>query len=524
MQSKIKWEEKPIMWRVGCTVLAGIAAMAVTTAQPAMAGKSNDTLVWATDREIAVIDPYYNNTRELVVMGHLGWDALLFRDIKTGEFKPLLATGYKWVDNLTLEFDLRKGVKFHDGSDFDADDVVYTVNHVSNKDNGVLSYKNVKWMKNAEKLGSHKVRINLHKPFPAALAFLSNVVFIMPSGHYDGAPTKADGKKDFGTVKAVGTGPYAFVEVKAGEYVQWKKNDNYFAGSPKGAPQIGNVRFRTIKEMNTQIAELLTGGLDWIWDVPKDQAERLSAKGSVTVENAKTMRVSYLAFDVDGSSNTKVFMNKKVRMAVAHAINRESITKNLVGPASVVIPSACHPDQFGCAQDVPKWDYNPEKAKKLLAEAGYPDGFEFDIYAYRQREYTEAVIGDLAKVGIKAKLSFLQYRALRDLVWKGKTPINHMTWGSNSIPDVSAITSHFFSGGRDDPANDPEVAKAIAEGDSSTDPKQREAAYKRALTKISGELYWLPMFTYAKYYVFSKELDFKTTPDEIPRFYTAKWN
>ena len=148
-----EWEEIPNMWRVGYTVLAGIAAMAVTTVQPAMAGKSNDTLVWATDREIAVIDPYYNNTRELVVMGHLGWDALLFRDIDTGEFKPLLATGYKWVDNLTLEFDLRKGVKFHDGSDFDAEDVVYTINHVSKKENGVLSYKNVKWMKNAEKLG-----------------------------------------------------------------------------------------------------------------------------------------------------------------------------------------------------------------------------------------------------------------------------------------------------------------------------------------------------------------------------------
>ncbi|HDO51512.1 MAG TPA: ABC transporter substrate-binding protein, partial [Rhizobiales bacterium] len=239
--------------------------------------------------------------------------------------------------------------------------------------------------------------------------------------------------------------------------------------------------------------------------------------------NAKTMRVSYLAFDVDGSSGQDFFTKKKVRMAVAHAINRESITKNLVGPASVVIPSACHPDQFGCAQDVPKWDYDPAKAKKLLAEAGYPNGFEFDIYAYRQREYTEAVIGDLAKVGIKAKLTYLQYRALRDLVWKGKTPINHMTWGSNSIPDVSAITSNFFSGGRDDPAKDPEVIKAIEEGDTSTDPAARKAAYKRALTKISAELYWLPMFTYAKYYVYSKDLDFKTTPDEIPRFYTAKW-
>ncbi len=504
--------------------MAGAVATAIGLAiSPAQAGKSNDTLAWATDREVAVVDPYYNNTRELVVMGQLGWDGLLYRDLKTGEFKPLLATKWEWDGNKRLVAELRKGVKFHDGSDFDAEDVVYTINHVSNKDNGVLTYKNVSWMKNAEKLGSHKVAINLHKPFPAALAYLSNVVFIMPSGHYDSAPTKADGKKDFAAVKAVGTGPYQFVEVKAGEYVQWKKNGNYFKGSPKGEPQIGNIRFRTIKEMNTQIAELLTGGLDWIWDVPKDQAERLKDGGKVTVENAKTMRVSYMAFDVHGKSGQEFFKNKKVREAVAHAVNRGSITKNLVGPASVVIPSACHPDQFGCAQDVPKWSYDPEKAKALLKEAGYPNGFEFDIYAYRQREYTEAVIGDLAKVGIKAKLNFMQYRALRDLVWKGKTPVNHMTWGSNSIPDVSAITSHFFSGGRDDPAKDPEVIKALAEGDTATDPKVREAAYKKALTKISGELYWLPMFTYAKYYAWGSDLDFKTTPDEIPRFYTAKW-
>jgi len=504
--------------------LAAIIAAAISwNAGDAFAGKANDTLVWTTTREAAVADPYYNNTRELVVMGHMAWDALLYRDIDTGEFKPLLATSWKWVDNVTLDVEIRKGVKFHDGSDLDAADVAYTINHTSNKENGVLSHKNVAWMKNAEVTGSHSVRIHLHKPFPAALAFLSNVVFIMPSGHYDSAPTRADGKKDYGVVKPVGTGPYMITEVKAGEYIMMKKNANYFDGSPKGKPQIGNIKFRTIKEMNTQIAELLTGGVDWIWDVPKDQAERLADQGTVTVENAKTMRVSYLAFDVDGSSSTKVFMDKKVRMAVAHAINRESITKNLVGPASAVIPSACHPDQFGCAQDVMKWEYNPEKSKALLKEAGLEGGFEFDIYAYRQREFTEAVIGDLAKVGIKAKLNFMQYRALRDLVWKGKTPINHMTWGSNSIPDVSAITSHFFSGGRDDPANDPATAKALAEGDTSTDPAAREAAYKKALSIISSELYWLPMFTYAKYYAFSKELDFKTTPDEIPRFYSAKW-
>jgi peptide/nickel transport system substrate-binding protein len=506
-----------ILPAVALAITAGIAS------GPAFAGKADDTLNWATDREVAVIDPYYNNTRELVVMGHLGWDTLLFRNLDTGEYEPLLATGWEWIDNVTMELELREGVVFHDGTSFGSEDVVYTVNHVAAEDSGVLTPANVNWMASAEALGPYKVRLNLSKPFPAGLAYLAGAVFMVPEGHYDNAPAGADGKKDYGAVAPVGTGPYKFAEVKAGEYVLWAKNENYMTGTAKGTPSIGNIRFRTIKESNTQIAEILTGGLDWIWDVPKEQAERLNDMGTVTVENAKTMRVSYMAFDVDGDSGQTFFTDQRVRAAVAHAINRESIARNLVGPASVVINSACHPDQFGCTQDVTKWDYDPAKAKALLAEAGYPDGFEFDIYAYRQREFTEAVIGDLANVGIKANLTFLQYRALRDLVWKGTTPINHMTWGSNSIPDVSAITSHFFSGGRDDPAKDPEVIAWLAEGDSSTDPAAREAAYKKALERISAEVYWLPMFTYAKYYVYAKDLDFKTTSDEIPRFYAAKW-
>jgi len=511
------------MIRKFLTTSALVVAATMAAAPDVQAGKSNDTLVWSTTRESAVADPYYNNTRELVIIGNTVWDGLLFRDLDSGDYKPLLATSYKWADNKTIDFNLRDDVVFHDGSKFGPEDVVYTVNHVSNKDNGVLTFKNVSWMKSAEKTGPNSVRIHLHEPFPAALAYFAQAIFIMPEGHYDSAPVKADGKKDYGAVKPVGTGPYKITKVIAGDRIEMVKNDAYMKNGPKGTPSIGNLTFRTIKEMNTQIAELLTGGIDWIWDVPKDQAEKLGGMPAVTVENAKTMRVSYMAFDVDGSSGVKYFMDKKVRMAVAHAINRESIVKNMVGPASIVINSACHPDQFACTQDVTKWDYDPAKSKKLLAEAGYPNGFAFDIYAYRQREFTEAVIGDLANVGIKANLKFMQYRALRDLVWKGTTPINHMTWGSNSIPDASAITSHFFSGGRDDPAKDPEVIAALKVADTSTDPAVRKANYKKALAKISGELYWLPMFTYAKYYAFSKDLDFKTTPDEIPRFYTAKW-
>ncbi len=501
--------------------LAVVASMAMTPV--VQAGKSNDTLAWSTNREVAVADPYYNNTRELVIIGNSVWDGLLFRDLKSGEFKPLLATSYKWIDNTTIDFNLRSDVVFHDGSKFGPEDVVYTVKHVSNKDNGVLSFKNVSWMKSAEKTGANSVRIHLHEPFPAALAYFAQAIFIVPEGHYDSAPKKPDGKKDYSAVNSVGTGPYKIVNVVAGDRIEMVRNENYMKNGPKGTAKIGKLTFRTIKEMNTQIAELLTGGLDWIWDVPKDQAEKLGGMPAVTVENAKTMRISYIAFDVDGDSATKQFMDKKVRMAFAHAINRKSLVKNLVGSASVVLNSACHPDQFACTQDVPTWSYDPALSKKLLAEAGYPKGFEFDIYAYRQREFTEAVIGDLANVGLKANLKFMQYRALRDLAWKGTTAVHHMTWGSNSIPDTSASTSHFFTGGRDDPAKDPEVIAALKIADTSTDPAVRKAQYKKALTKISSELYWLPMFTYAKYYAFSKDLNFITTPDEIPRFYTASW-
>jgi peptide/nickel transport system substrate-binding protein len=498
-----------------------LAALLATATMSSFAGKADDTLNWATDKEVALVDPYYNNARELLIMGHMGWDTLVLYNNASGEFDPLLAKSWKWKSNTIVEFDLREDVTFHDGSKLDADDVVYTINFVANKDNGIpMSFS---WIKNATKLGQYKVSVELEAPYPNGMAYFANEVSIVPDKHYDKAPLGADGKKDYGQIKPMGSGPYKVSETKAGQYILWVKNDNYLKGGPKGTPSIGKIKFRSIKEGNTQLAELMTGGLDWIWDVPKEQALRLKDSGAVTVQNEKTLRNSYLSFDIHGNSGQKFFMDKRVRAAVAHAINRKSIAENLVGPASVVTHSACHPDQFGCTQDVTRWDYDPAKSKKLLAEAGYPNGFEFDLYAYREREFAEAVIGDLANVGIRAKLNYLQYSKLLEVVRQGKTPINMMTWGSSSIPDVAAILPQFFSGGPDDLAKDPRTAAAIQRGDSSVEPAERKKAYAEALQIISSELYWLPMFSYTKYYAFSKDLDFKPSSDEIPRFFSAKW-
>jgi peptide/nickel transport system substrate-binding protein len=108
-------------------------------------------------------------------------------------------------------------------------------------------------------------------------------------------------------------------------------------------------------------------------------------------------------------------------------------------------------------------------------------------------------------------------------VHKGRTPIAHGTWGSNSVPDVSAITAHFFSQGPDDLTKDPEVTRLIGEADSLTDPDKRKAAWHTVLSRIAAEAYWVPLFTYAKYYAYSRDLEFTPTADEIPQFFAAKW-
>ena len=503
--------------------LAGVFVALALASAPVEAGKKDDTLVWATDRDNPIADPFFLNTRELVVIGHQAWDTLVIIDPKSGDIKPLLATKWAWVNPTTLEMELRKDVKFHSGQPLDADDVAYTLNFVSNKENAISNYALLAFIKSADKVDPYKVRINLHNPFPPALANLAGLGFILQKGHYDKAPVKPDGKKDFGAVPPNGTGPYRIAEVKPGQSILMVKNPDYFKGGYKGEPAIGKILYRTIKDSNTRAAELMTGAIDWIWDVPKDQAERLTANPALVVENAKTLRVSYLQFDAHGVSGQKFFTDKRVRQAVAHAINRELLTKNLVGPASVVAHSPCHPDQFGCSQKVTQYPYDPAKAKALLKEAGFPDGFEFDLFAYRDREFTEAVIGDLAKVGLRPKLTYQQFTAFLEATRKGRTPLAHGTWGSNSIPDVSAMTAHFFLHGPDDLTKDPEVKKLIDAADSQLDPEARRVAWQKVLDRIAEECFWVPLFTYAKYYAFSKDLAFVPTSDEIPQFYAAKW-
>ncbi len=495
-----------------------VAACMILSPIPAGAGPADDTLNIAWGPELATLDRYFNTAREGVIVGRLVWDALLYKNPETLQFEPLLAESYTFVDETTMEFDLRRGITFHNGEPFDADDVVYTLKFVSNPDNKVLTQRNVNWIADVVKIDQYKVRLIMKKPTPIALEFLAGPLLIYPNEYYASAGPDGMG------MQPVGTGPYKVADFKPGESIEFVRNDGYFAASPKGRPTIGKIRQRTIPDNNTQIAELLSGTVDWIWKVAADQAKRLNERDNINVVNEQTLRIGYLSFDSSNrTGNDSPVNDVRVRKAIAHAIDRDAIVSQLIGGSSEVVHAACHPQQFGCEQAVARYEYDPARARELLAEAGYPDGFTIDFHAYRNRVYAEAIMGYLEEVGIKPNLVYLKYAALRDQVYDGTIDFNFMTWGSYSFHDVSAITSHFFKATKDDYARDDALISALTKGDGSVDRGERASAYSQALKSIADNAYWLPLFTYNVNYAFSNDLDFKPDADEIPRFFRAKW-
>lgn len=493
------------------------ATLLASVAMPAVADKASGTLNVAFTKELENIDSYFNSSREGVVMQRAVWDGLIYRNPETNEYVGNLATSWEWIDDTTLEFKLREGVTFHNGEPFNADDVVFTVNFVAKEENGVKTQRNVNWMESAEKVDDYTVRIKLKKKFPAAIEFLSGPVSMYPNEYYAEVGPSGMG------LKPVGTGPYKVTEVVPGQHFKLEANSAYH-DSPKGQPEIANIDIRTIPDVNTQMAELFSGSLDLIWQVPADQANKLGQMGQFTVANESTMRVGYLQMDSAGRSGDNPFTNKLVRQAVNYAINRQELVDALLQGSSKVVYTPCFPSQFGCEQDVTKYEFNPEKAKELLAEAGYPDGFEIAFYAYRDRQYAEAIASYLNNVGIKTDFKMLQYSALRELNMDGKVALSFQTWGSYSINDASAMVSQFFKHGSLDSTRDDEVRDWLDVADSSTDPDERIAYYSKAINKITGEAFWAPMFTYNTNYVFTDQVSYAPTPDEVLRFVDMTWN
>ena len=506
--------------RTGLLQAITLGLATTVAAATAQAGKSDDSLVvaWGNTGPIENVDNYFNTNRTGIWFSRMVWDQLIYREPKTFEYKPLLATAWEQTSDTSWRFTLREGVKFHNGEAFDADDVVYTLNWIADEANGVKVQRNVNWIDRAEKVDQYTVDLHMKKPFPQAFEFLSGPITIYPNEYYAEVGPEGMGKAP------VGTGPMKVTAVKSAEEYTFERNADYTWDSPKGEAKVSKIVVREIADVQTQVAELLAGGIDFTADITADHVNQFASVPGFKSLQAGTMRTGYVGFDAAGRSGFEPTTKLAVRQAMAMAIDRQALVDNLIRGDARVIHTPCFPTQFGCnAEAATQWPHDLEKAKALMAEAGYPDGFEIEFYTFRPADWAEAIMGDLAKIGIRAKLTKMPYFSLRDLQWEGKTPMFLMDWGSYSINDMSAITSHFFKKGKDDFAMDDEVAAWLEAGDTNMDTAVREENYAKAIAKITEEVYWLPMFNHVRNYAYNEELNFTPYQDEIPRFWQYGW-
>ncbi|MDQ8731613.1 ABC transporter substrate-binding protein [Bradyrhizobium sp. LHD-71] len=507
------------MRRVNFAAAIALAFALVAQAGPASAQKSSDTLRIVFRDAVPNVDPYYNSQRTGLILAHTAWDTLVYRDPETFDLKPLLATEWKLVDDTTLDFTLRQGVKFHDGSPFSADDVVYTINLVSSPDSKVSTPSNYNWIEKAEKTGDYSVRVKLKRPTPAALEFFALVVHIYPKAYREKVGPEGYAKAP------VGAGPYKITKLESSASVEFERFDGYY-DSPKGKPAIKKLVVRFVTDAATELTELLSQRADWIWNLNPDQFDNVNKVPFLQAVRQESMRIGYLSMDAAGRTGPEnPLTNLKVRQAIWHAIDRQAIADKLVTGGSRVPLAPCFPTQFGCdGEAAVKYDYNPAKAKALLAEAGFPNGFEVELVTYVLPQWAASAQSYLQAVGIKAKISQLQVAAAIQRAQKGENPLYFASWGSYSVNDVSAILPNYFAGGNEDYSRDPELIKLVQEGGSTNDPAARKKAYAKAIKRVTEQAYWMPMPTYVTTYGFSKTLSFKPYPDELPRFFLAKWN
>jgi peptide/nickel transport system substrate-binding protein len=498
--------------------VAWLIALLLIWALPAGAQKGEDTLRITWRDAVVDLDPYYNAQRTGFVLAHHVWDGLVDRDPETFQIKPLLARSYRWASDTTLEFELRQGVTFHNGDSFTADDVVYTVNTVI-ADKRVAVPTNYTYLAGAEKIDDYHVRVKLRRPFPAAIEFLAMVLPIWPKAYREQV-----GEEEYARAP-IGTGPYRITRVVGPNEIDLERFDRYFADSPKGRPAIEKLRIRQVADATSELADLLSGRADWIWQYNPDQFETIDRVPTLQALRAESMRIGYLSLDAAGRSGANnPLTQEKVRQAIFYAIDRQTIARQLGQGDVRPLDGPCYPTQFGCNQAAPvRYPYDPQRAKQLLAEAGYANGFETELVSYMLPQWTGAIRNYLKAVGIAAHVKQLPVSAATELATEGRVPLYLASWGSYSINDVSAILPFFFTGGPNDYAGDPEVARLIAAGDGATDPDQRRRQYDTAIRLIMSRAYWLPLTNLMTTYGISRELNFKPFPDELPRFYLASW-
>jgi len=477
--------------------------------------------------DVTSVDPHFAN---ITPNSNIGWhvfDALTHVDADA-RLIPGLAVSWRAVDGRTWEFRLRRGVKFHDGADFTAEDVVFSIERAAKLPNGQFAGF-VQRIVAKQIVDPHTLRLKTATPYAMVPQDL-NSIFIVSRKAAAGAATE-----DFNSGRATaGTGPFRFVAFRRGERVELARNDAYWGG----APAWDKVSFRVMPTDPARLAALLAGDVDLIEQVPPADLARIRTRQDLQVAQKISWRTIFFHLDqyrdrppgvTDRAGKTLAgnpFKDARVRLALSKAVNRRAIVERVMENTAMPAANLVSPPVFGFAEGLKPEAYDPEGAKKLLADAGYPHGFALVVHAPNNRyvnddQIAQVVAQMLARVGIAARVETQPISVYLGKARAGEFSFAMLGWGSFSgdlalrallaTPDPARGTGTWNWSHYANPKLDALIERALA----TVDDKKREALAQEAMTLAVKDNAVIPLHHQLVSWAMKKPLAYAARTDEF---------
>ena len=500
------------------------------------AGAHAQTVRIANQGDSLSLDPHsLNESLQLDVLANV-YEPLVTRD-KDLKLVPALATSWKQVTPTVWRFELRKGVQFHDGTPFTADDVVFSMQRTQDAGSDMRSYSND--FKEVRKINDHTVEIETKSPFPILPNSLYRVAIMSKKWCETNQATKPvdrrKGIENAASFRANGTGPFRVRERQPNVRTVFVRNGNYW-GKIEGNAQ--EIVFTPIGNDATRVAALLSGEVDAMEPVPLQDVDRINASPNARVLQGPELRTIFLGFDqkrdellYSSVKGKNPFKDKRVRQAFYQGIDEEAIKRNVMRNAATPTGLMVGPGINGFQPDLNKrLPYDPDAAKKLLAEAGYPNGFEVTMNCPNDRyvndaRICQAVAANLSRIGIKINLAAETKGTYFPKVLRRDTSFYLLGWTPSTYDSHDPLNAlmacvddkgagQFNLGAYCNPKVD-ELTKKIQ---SETDQAKRNAMIREAFQIHQDDVGHIPLHQQALAWGVSKKVDLVQRPDNNMSF------
>lgn len=468
--------------RLGFVLLAALTLTAWASAQ---------NLVIAQGTDAVTLDPHdVTDSPTASIVSHMY--ETLFELMPDGSIEPNLAESYEVSDDSTVwTINLREGVTFHDGTPMTAEVVKGSMDRFLDPDNAFTFRFLLDRIDEVVVTGPLQIELRLATPFAPLLAHLTHntTAIVLPSA-----------VEEFGEAfgeNAVGTGPFMLDAWDRGSRIDMVVNEDYWGD----VPAIDGVSFLAVPENTTRMALVESGEAHVAVRVPPQDIARLNAAPDITVENVSSLRTIYMYFN----HTLEPFDDVRVRQAFNHAVDKQEIAEFVLGGAVRPSDAAIAPGIFGYT-DVGEYEYDPERARELLAEAGFEDGLSTTLYSPSGRylqdiQITEAIQSQLAEVGIDATIETLEWSAYldktREPAGENDVPVALLGWGTVTgdadygLYALFHTSQHVPDGSNRAFYSNPVVDDLLDEARVTPDPSVRESLYADALQIVRDDAPWL---------------------------------